>query len=66
MDPNNKNNQNKNGKPNRYLRGILTLIAWALIFTVGFNYLSAYTGNASNRSTSYEVKYSEFIEMVKI
>ena len=65
MDPNNKNNQNKNGKPNRYLRGILTLIAWALIFTVGFNYLSAYTGNASNRSTSYEVKYSEFIEMVK-
>ena len=65
MDPNSKNNQNKNGKPNRYLRGILTLIAWALIFTVGFNYLSAYTGNASNRSTSYEVKYSEFIEMVK-
>ena len=65
MDPNNKNNQNKNGKPNRYLRGILTLIAWALVFTIGFNYLSAYTGNASNRSTSYEVKYSEFIEMVK-
>ena len=66
MDPNkNKNDPNKNGKPNRYLRGVLTLIAWALVFTVGFNYLSAYTGNASNKSTSYEIKYSEFIQMVE-
>ena len=66
MDPNNnKNNQNKNNKPNRYLRGILTTIAWALVFVVGFNYISAYTGNTSNKSTSYEVKYSEFITMVE-
>ena len=66
MDPNNnKNNQNKNNKPNRYLRGILTTIAWALVIVVGFNYITAYTGNASNKSTSYEVKYSEFITMVE-
>ena len=66
MDPNNDNNKNnKNDKPNRSLRGILTLVIWAVVLTVVFNYFSAYTRNDSNRSTSFEIKYSDFIQIVE-
>ena len=34
---NNDQNNNKNGKGRNNLRGILTLVAWALVLTVGFN-----------------------------
>ena len=66
MDPNknssNKNNKNKSG---RNLRGILTLVAWAIVLTVVFNYIGAYSGNAAHKTTSFEVKYSEFITLVE-
>ena len=67
MDPNQQNNKknNKNGKNNKNLRGVLTLIAWAVALTVVFNYLGAYAGNNANRTTSHEVTYSQFIAMVK-
>ncbi len=67
MDPNQQNNKknNKNGKNNKNLRGVLTLIAWAVALTVVFNYLGAYAGNSANRTTSHEVTYSQFIAMVK-
>ena len=67
MANNNGNNNNKNGKGNKggNLRGILTLIAWALVLTVAFNYFSAYNRNTANKSTSHEIKYSEMIEMVE-
>ena len=32
---NNKNN--KNSKNNRNLRGVLVLLAWAVVLTIGFN-----------------------------
>ena len=67
MANNTENNNNKNGKGNKggNLRGILTLIAWALVLTVAFNYFSAYNRNTANKSTSHEIKYSEMIEMVE-
>ena len=67
MANNTGNNNNKNGKGNKggNLRGILTLIAWALVLTVAFNYFSAYNRNTANKSTSHEIKYSEMIEMVE-
>ena len=67
MANNTGNNNNKNGKGNKggNLRGILTLIAWALVLTVSFNYFSAYNRNTANKSTSHEIKYSEMIEMVE-
>ena len=67
MANNTGNNNNKNGKSNKggNLRGILTLIAWALVLTVAFNYFSAYNRNTANKSTSHEIKYSEMIEMVE-
>ena len=67
MANNTGNNNNKNGKGNKggNLRGILTLIAWALVLTVAFNYFNAYNRNTANKSTSHEIKYSEMIEMVE-
>ncbi|MBQ0037437.1 MAG: ATP-dependent zinc metalloprotease FtsH [Clostridiales bacterium] len=66
MDSKNNNRKdNKNNKPNRNLRGILTLVAWAIVLTVVFNYISAYSGNAANKTTSFEIKYSQFIELVQ-
>ncbi len=63
MDPNNKNN--KNDRPNRNLRGVLTLIAWAVVAVVILNYIQAYSQNTSNRASSHEIKYSEFIQLVE-
>ena len=38
---NNNNKNNKNGKNNPRLKGILTLVAWAVVLTVILNYMSA-------------------------
>lgn len=42
----------QNGKGRNNLRGILTLVAWALVLTVAFNYFSAYNRNAASKATS--------------
>ena len=64
MDPNNKNNkQNKNSK-NKNWMGVLKLIAWAVVLTVVFNYIGAYSHNTANKTSSHEVEYSQFIAMV--
>ena len=63
MDP--KNNKNKNEKPRGSLRGIVIIVVWAIVLTVVFNYINAYTRNDSNRSTSHEIKYSEMIQIVE-
>ena len=60
---NNKNN--KNSKNNRNLRGVLVLLAWAVVLTIGFNYFAAYTGNAANKATSFEVDLSALADLVR-
>ena len=64
QDQNNKNNQNNNNKNSR-MRGVVTLVAWAIVVTVIMNYIGAYSQNTANKSTSHEVKYSQFITMVE-
>ena len=63
MDPNQnkKNDKNNRGR----MRGGASLILWALVLVVVFQYINAYTGNAANKTTSHEIKYSQLIEMVK-
>ena len=61
---NNKNNKNHN-KNNPRMKGILTLVAWAVVLTVVLNYMSAYSGNAANSASSHEVRYSQFIDLVE-
>ena len=63
MANNDKNNKNDKGRNN--LRGILTLVAWALVLTVAFNYFSAYNRNATNKATSHEIKYSEMVSLIE-
>ena len=65
---NNNGNDNgrggKNGK-NSNFRGVLTLIAWALVLTVAFNYFTAYNRNTANKTSSHEIKYSDMITMIE-
>ena len=61
----NNDKNNKNGKGRSNLRGILTLVAWALVLTVAFNYFTAYNSNATNKATSHEIKYSEMVSLVE-
>ncbi len=56
---------NKNSKNNRNLRGVLVLLAWAVVLTIGFNYFAAYTGNTANKSTSFEVDFSALADLVR-
>ena len=57
MDPNQnkKNDKNNRGR----MRGVASLILWALVLVVVFQYINAYTGNAANKTTSHEIKYSQ-------
>ena len=63
MADNNKNN--KNNKNSNRLRGVLTLVLWAVVLTVAMNYISAYSGNTANKTSSHEIKYSQMIDMVE-
>ena len=65
MADNNNNRNNKNNRNNNRLRGILTLVAWAVVLTVAMNYISAYSNNAANKTTSHEIKYSQMVEMIE-
>ena len=61
----NNDQNNKNGKGRNNLRGILTLVAWALVLTVAFNYFSAYNRNVASKATSHEIKYSEMVALIE-
>ena len=61
----NNDKNNKNGKGRSNLRGILTLVARALVLTVAFNYFAAYNSNATNKATSHEIKYSEMVSLIE-
>ena len=62
---NNRDNRNNNNKNNNRMRGILTLVLWAVVLTVAMNYISAYSGNTANKTSSHEIKYSEMVDMVE-
>ena len=61
----NNDRNNKNNKNNNRMRGIMTLVAWAVVLTVAMNYISAYSGNTANKVSSHEVKYSQMVEMIE-
>ena len=54
-----------NNKNSNRLRGVLTLVLWAVVLTVAMNYISAYSGNTANKTSSHEIKYSQMIDMVE-
>ena len=65
MEQKNQNNQNKNGRGQKNRRGFATLIIWALIATIGINYLSTMLTEQRDAATSHEIAYSEFVDLVR-
>ena len=65
MDPNNKKDQKNNQNRNRNVRGVVTLIIWALVLTVVFNYINAYSNNLTKRASSHEIPYSQLIDLIQ-
>jgi len=64
MDPNNKKDQKNNQNRNRNMR-VVTLIIWALVLTVVFNYINAYSNNLTKRASSHEIPYSQLIDLIQ-
>ena len=60
---NNQNNNHNNNKNKR--NGLLILVAWAIVLTVVFNYLSAASRQSSAAASTHEIQYSEFQRLVK-
>ena len=65
MDPNNKKDQKNNQNRNRNMRGVVTLVIWALVLTVVFNYINAYSNNLTKRASSHEIPYSQLIDLIQ-
>ena len=65
MDPNDKKDQKNNQNRNRNMRGVVTLIIWALVLTVVFNYINAYSNNLTKRASSHEIPYSQLIDLIQ-
>ena len=65
MANHNQKNQHDDKNNKGRLRGIITLVVWAMVLTVVMNYLNAYNKNDTNKSSSHEIKYSQFVAMVE-
>ena len=61
MNDNQNRNNNKNKKN---LNGLLILLGWAVVLTVVFNYLSAYSREATAAAETHEISYTEFKRLV--
>ena len=68
MNDNQNKNSNKNSNQNKNKKnfnGLLMLLGWAVVLTVVFNYLAAYSQQADTASSTHEISYSEFLELVE-
>lgn len=61
--PDNGNQNNNRNKKN--MSGLMILLGWAVVLTVVFNYLSAYSRQANTAATTHEISYSEFQNLVE-
>ncbi|QNL43794.1 ATP-dependent zinc metalloprotease FtsH [Oscillibacter hominis] len=62
MDQKNRNNRGGSGGN---WRGILSLVAWALLLTVIFSYTGSYMNKSMDASAQIEIEYSEYIQLVE-
>ncbi len=62
---NNQNNNPNNNKNKKNVNGLLILVAWAIVLTVVFNYLSAASRQANTAASTHEIHYSEFQDLVE-
>ena len=62
MDQNDKNKSNKN---NDRRKGVLSLLIWALVLTIGFNYLLSAMDTKKLAESTCEIRYDEFLDLVR-
>ncbi len=60
----NDNNKNKSGKNNSNLRGIVSLVCWALLLTIIISWASNTMTSAGHQGSSVELGYSDFVTML--
>ena len=63
MDQNNRNNRNDKNRSRR--GGMWSIVMWALLLTIGVNYLSVMLDQARSAESSCEIAYSELIDLVE-
>ena len=62
------NNQNKNDRDNknkRNMSALLTLVLWALVLTIGLQYLNNYLGSPRSSATTHEIMYTELKDLIR-
>ena len=65
MEPNNRNNRNRGDKNRRRGGGMWSIVLWALLLTIGVNYLSVMLDQARTAESSCQIAYSELVELVE-
>ena len=60
MDQNDKNKSNKDRR-----KGVLSLLIWALVLTIGFNYLLSAMDTRKLAESTCEIRYDEFLDLVR-
>ncbi len=59
------NGQNNDNKNRKNMRGLLSLLGWALVVTIVINFLADHSHQANVAATTHEIMYSEFIDLVE-
>ncbi len=57
--------KNKSNKNNDRRRGVLSLLIWALVLTIGFNYLLSAMDTRKLAEGTCEIRYDEFLDLVR-
>ena len=67
MDQNNKKNSQNGNKNNNGSgwRGVVSLVCWALLFTIIISYASTYMNSAGHQASSVAIPYSYFVGMLE-
>ena len=65
MDQNNRNKQNRNDKNRGRRGGMWSIALWALLLTIGVNYISVMLEQARAAESSCEITHSELVDLVE-
>jgi len=65
MEQNNRNNRSRGDKNRRRGGGMWSIVLWALLLTIGVNYLSVMLDQARTAESSCEIAHSELVTLVE-
>ena len=64
MDQNNQNNK-KSGNNGGGRKSVISLLVWALVLTIGFNYMLSAMEKAKKAESTSFIRYDEFLSLVR-